>query len=278
LNLRPRDRKDLLKRGLDETAIERNGYKSVPLPTELNDLMKKFEGKDLRGVPGFFRKDGAWRLNIGEWKDKNQTVHSFHQGYLIPVRDVRGRIEGFQIRRANVAGDEPRYIWLSSNEKEDGTSSGAPIHYRNVEQARESGQAILTEGALKADVSARLLNDRHAVIAVAGVSSFSEHFGKRLREQIPELRQVVIAFDADAGRKPEVQKALERLRGTLRDANLDVRELRWAEEKGKGLDDYLHSDPARRIEVKEFLKESLASVGRSYGGTNERRAAAELSM
>jgi Domain of unknown function (DUF3854) len=131
---------------------------------------------------------------------------------------------------------------------------------------------------LKADVSAHLLNDRHAVIAVAGVSSFSEHFGKRLREQIPELRQVVIGFDADAGRKPEVQKALERLRETLRDAGLDVRELRWAEERGKGLDDYLLGDPARRVEVNDFLKESLASVGRSHTRTNERRAAAELGL
>jgi DNA primase len=262
LKLRPRDQNDLLRRGLDDAAIERNGYKSVPLPSELNDLMKKFEGKDLRGIPGFFRKDGTWRLSIGEWKDKNQTVHSFHQGYLIPVRDVRGDIAGFQIRRANVSGDEPRYIWLSSNEKEDGTSSGAPIHYRNVELARKTGQAILTEGSLKADVSGHLLNDKHALIAVAGVSSFPEDFGRRLTSQIPELRQVVIAFDADAERKPEVWKALERLSGTLQKAGLDVRELKWEEGLGKGLDDFLLKDQEHRNEVREFLKDSLASLNR----------------
>lgn len=262
LKLRPRDRADLLRRGLDEVAITRNGYKSVPLPSELNELMEKFEGKDPRGVPGFFRKDGAWRLNIGEWKDKHNTAHSFHQGYLIPVRDVLGCVEGFQIRRANVVVGEPRYIWLSSNEKEEGTSSGAPIHYRNVEQARKSGQAIITEGSLKADVSAHLLNNKHAVIAVAGVSSFPEDFGRRLKSQIPELRQAVIAFDADAGRKPEVGKALERLNDTLREAGLDVRELRWEESQGKGLDDYLLKDPGRRNEVREFLRESLASLDR----------------
>jgi len=278
LNLRPRDRKDFLRRGLDEEAIERNGYKSVPLPSEVNELMEKFEGKDLRGVPGFFRKDGAWRLNIGEWKDKYNTARSFHQGYLIPVRDVQGRIEGFQIRRANVAGDEPRYIWLSSNEKEEGTSSGAPVHYRNVEQARKSGQAIITEGALKADVASHLLNNKYAVIAVAGVSSFPEDFGRRLKSQIPELRQAVIAFDADAVRKPEVRKALERLSETLRDAGLDVRELRWEESQGKGLDDYMLSDQGRRAEIKAFLGEILASIGRSHARTNERQAATGLSM
>jgi len=167
-----------------------------------------------------------------------------------------------QVRRANVAGDEPLYIWLSSNDREEGTSSGAPIHYRNVEQARKSGQAILTEGALKADTSAHLLNDKHAVIAVAGVSSFSEHFGKRLREQIPELRQVVIAFDADAARKPEVRKALERLRGTLQEAGFDVRELKWEESLGKGIDDFLLKDQRHQNEVRAFLRDSLASLNR----------------
>lgn len=278
LNLRPRDRKDLLRRGLAESAIDGNGYKTIPLPSELNDLMEKFEGKGLRGVPGFFRKDGAWRLNIGEWKDKNNTARSFHQGYLIPVRDVQGRIEGFQIRRANVAGDEPRYIWLSSNEKEEGTSSGAPVHYRNVEQARKSGQAIITEGALKADVAAHLLNNKYAVIAVAGVSSFPEDFGRRLKSRIPELRQAVIAFDADAVRKPEVLRALERLSGSLRDAGLEVRELRWEESQGKGLDDYLLRGQGHRTEIEAFLGECLASVGRSHARTNEREAANVLGL
>jgi hypothetical protein len=243
--------------------IERNGYKSVPLPSELNEVMKEFVEKDLRGMPGFFRKDGAWRLNIGEWTVKNQIVHSFHQGYLIPVRNLDGKIEGFQVRRAEVRDeDDPRYIWLSSSNKEAGTSSGAPIHFRNVEQARKTGQAILTEGPLKADVSGHLLNDKHALIAVGGVSSFPEDFGRRLKSQIPELLQVVIAFDADADRKPEVRKALERLSGTLREAGLDVRVLKWKEGLGKGLDDFLLKDQEHRNEVREFLKDSLSSLNR----------------
>ena len=74
------------------------------------------------------------------------------------------------------------------------------MHFRNPERARESGQAILTEGALKGDTAAHLLGDQHCVIALAGVGSFQEDFGRWLREQMPELRQIVIAFDADAPR------------------------------------------------------------------------------
>ncbi|MGH9853110.1 MAG: AAA family ATPase, partial [Blastocatellia bacterium] len=267
LELNRRDLKNLLKRGLDEKTIAQNGYRSVPLPSELSKVMESFKDDDLRGIPGFFRKngkDGAWRLNIGEWTSKKDGVtRSYHQGFLVPVRDIQGRIEGFQVRRVEVRDeDDPRYIWLSSSNKEEGASSRSPIHFRNVEQAQRSGQAIITEGALKADVTSHLLGDRHAFIAVAGVSNFGEDFGRRLREQIPELRQVIIAYDADSARKPKVLQALNRLGETLRGAGLDVRELKWEEKNGKGLDDYLLNDQGARHELGGFLADSLASFDR----------------
>jgi hypothetical protein len=100
------------------------------------------------------------------------------------------------------------------------------------------------------------------VIALAGVSSFHEDFGRWLREQMPELRQIVIAFDADAPRIHEVQQQLERLSRTLSDEGLDVRKLVWNESQGKGLDDYLLKGAEHRIGVGDFLRESLASLNR----------------
>jgi Domain of unknown function (DUF3854) len=91
------------------------------------------------------------------------------------------------------------------------------------------------------------------MIALAGVNSFPDDLGHRLRAQIPELRRVVIAFDADAGRKVEVQQALKRLKESLREAGLDLREMKWEERQGKGLDDYLRTDAGHRREVKAFL-------------------------
>jgi len=260
LNLTERDRKNLVNRGLNEATIERNGYKSVPLPSGVDDVMDHFKDQDLSGIPGFYKDEGKWRLNIGAWRGKDGIEHSFHQGFLIPVRDLQGRIEGFQVRRAKVKNDEPRYIWLSSSSKEEGASSGAPIHFRNPERARESGQAILTEGALKGDTAAHLLGNQHCLIALAGVSNFQEDFGRRLREQMPEVRQIVIAFDADAPRIHEVRQQLERLSKTLSDAGLDVRKLVWNESQGKGLDDYLLKDAEHRNGVGDFLRESLASL------------------
>ena len=234
LDLKDRERINLLERGMSEEATRENNYKSVPSRILADAIAEGLaEYHDLRGVPGFYREEGkdgepgGWRLNVNHW----------HQGLLIPVRDVTGRIEGFQIRRAEVKDDSPRYVWLSSSNKLDGTSSGAPVHFRNVEQMRESGRAIITEGALKGDIIAHYMD--RGVITLQGVSSFREDSGKKLREQIPELQKVSIAFDADYVRNPSVERALGRLTETLTQAGLKVETLQWEESEGKGLDDYL---------------------------------------
>jgi len=234
LDLKDRERINLSERGMSEEAARENNYKSVPSRILADAIAEGLaEYHDLRGVPGFYLEEGddggpgAWRLNVNHW----------HQGLLIPVRDVEGRIEGFQIRRTEAGDDSPRYVWLSSSNKLDGTSSGAPVHFRNVEQMRESGRAIITEGALKGDIIAHYMD--RGVITVQGVSSFKEDFGVKLREQIPELRKVSIAFDADYARNPSVQRSLSRLHDTLMQAGLEVETLQWEEGEGKGLDDYL---------------------------------------
>jgi conjugative relaxase-like TrwC/TraI family protein len=290
LGLNNRDRADLERRGLDRKTMEVKGYRSVPHPQHVGSLMERFKDSDLKGIPGFFTRDEKWRLNIGEWVDRKGVTHSFHKGYLIPVRDDEGRIQGFQIRRAEVHScwvknektgikelkEEPRYIWLSSNEKESGTSSGAPVHHLNVDRIRETGMAVITEGALKADVSSSLLGEQYGFLALAGVNSFPDDFGQRLRVQMPDLKQVVIAFDADADKKVEVQQALNRLKDVLSKAGLDVREVKWEESLGKGLDDYLLKDPSHRDKVRNFLQESLASLNR--GEVSERSRSQDNSI
>jgi hypothetical protein len=45
---------------------------------------------------------------------------------------------------------------------------------------------------------------------------------------------------------------------------LDVRELKWDGKRGKGIDDYLRKDPARREEIETFLKESREAPGHDH--------------
>jgi uncharacterized protein YjiS (DUF1127 family) len=228
-SLREGHRTKLALRGLSDSEIDRLGYVSAPRPDESGVIVESLSKYDLRGVPGFYRKAGRFRLR------------DLGSGVYIPVRDAQRRIRGIQIRRDE---GEPRYIWLSTppDKFKDGASSGAPVHFCRPERIRVTGEALLTEGALKSAVISFFLNC--GVIGVAGVSTFTDDFGKQLREDFPELRHAVIAYDNDWQQKREVRKALFRLQGTLRRAGL-----RWSVRKWpniyKGYDDYLAATSLR---------------------------------
>ncbi len=210
-------------RGLSDTTIAARLYATVPDEARGRRLASALARKfDLTGIPGIYLQDG-WRLNTA------------HKGFYLPCRDARGRIVACQIRRD--AGDDPKYVWLSSRGYAKGASSGAPIHFAKPDLSARTRRAILTEGILKADICAELLDC--CVIGFAGVSSFPADAGAYLREHLPRLAEVAIAYDADFQTKPEVRAALLRLRDALKRAGVRVRAWTWDLSEGKGFDDYL---------------------------------------
>lgn len=227
LSLREGHRAKLLLRGLSDDEINRLGHVSAPRSDEGHDIAECLSKYGLRGVPGFYREGGRWKLREGS-------------GIYIAVRDARRRVRGIQIRRD---GEEaPRYVWLSSNGRPEGSGPGAPVHYCRPERVRATGEALLSEGALKSSIISFFLDC--GVIGVAGVSTFAEDFGERLKADFHGLRHVTICYDNDWHQKREVRKALFRLQGTLRRAGL-----RWSVRKFpdayKGYDDYLAATAAR---------------------------------
>lgn len=79
---------NLLSRGLTNSAIQQNGYRTLAFGKKLRDyvaaqLSARF---DLNGIPGFFYSQGAWRLCA-------------YSGLLVPVRAANGCVQGIQIRR-----------------------------------------------------------------------------------------------------------------------------------------------------------------------------------
>lgn len=222
LTLTGRHGDDLLRRGLHDTFIANNLFASVPGQSKAKIVCAVLTSRfDLSGIPGFFRQGDGWRLAVGNWC----------AGYFVPVRDLAGRIQALQIRRDR--GDS-RYVWLSSKEKLEGTTSGAPVHFAASHRLRQ-GNVIITEGALKADVIAQFTEC--AVIGLAGVNSYKAKFGVALKAA--GVRAVQIAFDADWQKNLAVSKRLERLGPILRDAGLKVSLLDWSLSEGKGLDDVL---------------------------------------
>ena len=219
---------NLLARGLCDTEIARKLYATVPAQPFANalgaELAREF---DLAGVPGFYQDKRQWQINLSDW----------YAGFFVPYRNPQQQIQALQIRRD---GAGLRYIWFSSKDKPSGVSSGAPLHCARSWRVNSTHEAIITEGALKADIIANRLDE--TIIAAAGVDLFPADLGEWLRRELPELQSITIAFDSDWKSKKEVEKALLKLIEKLEAANIEWDVLEW--ENAKGLDDFLLQEAA----------------------------------
>lgn len=118
----------LVARGLDDAEIARNGYVSTPTPEYARYIARALALYDLRGVPGFYRVNGEWRMA------------DYGAGFFVPVRDERLRTVSLQIRRDEAA---PRYLWLSSSGRPEGTTSGSPLHFAKAHLLRARARSDL---------------------------------------------------------------------------------------------------------------------------------------
>lgn len=217
----------LIRRGLSDVTIAKNLYASVPNEVKGTRLARALARVfDLKGVPGFYRQEGSWRLNTG------------YKGYYVPYRDERGCIVGLQIRRDRDA--EPKYLWLSSKDLPEGTPAKACLHFSKPDIAERNGQILITEGALKAERISDFTD--LSVVALAGVTATNpDTFIQRLLRVFPKLKGVKVCFDMDWQDKPEVRSALLRLLRQLKETALEVRGATWDIALGKGYDDYLYT-------------------------------------
>ncbi|MGH2331799.1 DUF3854 domain-containing protein [Thermoanaerobacter mathranii] len=218
LTLEKEHLKNLLKRGLSWEIIALNGYKSLPTDNKIRqEICHQLitEGHVLEGVPGFYT-------------DRNNNWNFvYDKGFLIPVKNVQGKIQGLQIRLDNTRNG--KYKWFSSNGLKNGTSAHAwqGIH------GQPSEIVVITEGPLKADVAHYL--SRLTFVSVPGVTAI-----KGIEVVLKNLgaKRIYIAFDMDLLTNKAVQKAKEKLEKKLIEAGFEVRTKTWSREY-KGIDDYL---------------------------------------
>ena len=166
-------------------------------------------------------------------------------GLLIPIRSVNNKIESWQLKP-----DIPRL-----------NSQGKPLKYETASGARQMldvpqsvvpllGNPLLplwiTEGPKKVD--AGLCHGVGCIVGLQGVFGWrgtNEHGGKVALSDWEQValnrREVVLAFDSDVMRKPEVRAALDRLSNFLGSKGAEVRYLLLPDlaDGGKcGLDDW----------------------------------------
>lgn len=233
LNLDPAHKQDLLRRGLDESAIFKRGYRSVPQDAPLRWKAARFliqRCGSLEGVPGFYLREGR---KGPYWDFLNP------RGYFIPVRDHLGRIQALKVRL-----DSGGYVWFSSEGRPKGSSPGSPPHYTGGR-----GKVCVTEGPLKADVAHHL----------SGGLPFIGTGGVHATKDVPELLRllsasdVLVAFDADQFANQNVRRALQDFLQELKKHGFQARSLSWPQNLGKGIDDVLLRLYKREVTCVTFL-------------------------
>lgn len=219
-------RNNLYKRGLPDKQIAKYRYKSTPNSVArravVTTLLQK--GCTLEGVPGFYKnEDGRWAIKIGKWS----------AGFLIPIWDINGLIQGMQIRLDNpIQNSKTKYIWLSSSDKPHGVSSKSPIHFAGDPYAKT---VYVTEGPLKGTISHCLLD--RTFVCLAGAGNLSG-----LGELMVQLRQngcenIVEAYDMDKLQNEHVYAGACRVHRMASDYGLTSKRLTW-NPNYKGIDDW----------------------------------------
>ncbi len=220
LTLSAEHRENLRERGLSDDRIDQNQYRSMPQTPEGRKLLASLlrgTGHDLQGIPGF-------RTSYGEW------TLSGPNGFLIPVRNKDGLIQGMKIR---LDEGEPgrKYRWLSSRNAPNGTRGYSWTH---VTGNTASKRAYITEGPLKGDVASYLDNDT-LFVCIGGV--FALH---GLKDTLMSLgvTEVVEAMDMDQMTNPQVRRAIQAIRREVQ----SIRGIRYSKyvwnPAYKGIDDY----------------------------------------
>lgn len=230
LSLSDCHRENLKKRGLDDESIEKYMYRSVPI-TGYQNLMNSITQYHIRlnGVPGFYTKDGAWRINLGKYA----------AGIFCPIIDREGYIVAMQIRLDRPM-DGRKFIWLSSDGKENGCSCGSPVHFAGDPLAKT---ILLTEGSMKANVahelSGKLFRTPSSFVAVTGVSQFNSI--KQLFKDLKDYGCEVVydCLDMDKFQNPNVYRALQKIYEIAFSIGLTIKPYRWVTiiGSGKGLVD-----------------------------------------
>lgn len=219
-SLSKRNKEDLMKRGFKPEEIELLGYKTMPSPSDFEQIGNALKGMNLSSeafedIPGtYVTEKGNWWLKV--WKG----------GIVVRYLDVFGRTQMLNVRKnedertVDEDGEkECKYYYISSNGKKKGTQASQVIHYAGkrhkaknglmVLDAPKDGKAYITEGAMKGDLYHSITGK--LVICTPGVNCL-----KALKHEIPYMKklgitEICIAYDMDRVKNIEVLKALQKL-------------------------------------------------------------------
>lgn len=250
--LEPGHKEKLLKRGLDEAAIQWNGYASMPKDLAwiskyreygkiyddegLEQLKGKYDktaslskGRIIAGliVAGEMQKAGISPKGVpGTFKLGKRWCMMYIPGMLIPTRNRNGQIVAVQTRMDK---GPSRYLTLSASGLPYGVAtniSRAHFPLGNAKQP-QTAEVLCTEGPLKADVAVHLYGAPVFIIALHGVNNVRELSAIFRTLAIEGVTKVGNAFDMDKLCNTNVRESSKGLAGIIRKAGLTMYQKCW---------------------------------------------------
>lgn len=224
LQLDDAHREALRSRGLDDSSIDTNGYRTLPAGQRealIDALVRAMDGRSAESVPG--------ASDAGEARSFDATP-----GLLIPVRDLEGRIVALRVR-PDGAPDGSRDAYVSDRRE------GAAAHVPLAARAARGRRLVLVLGELAADVATALSGD--PVAGLPQASSWGLALDLVAAWGVPD---VAVAFGGAARSEPDIATAQVHLVDALRAAGARVSTWVWAS-GWKSLDEHLCA--VRRGEV-----------------------------
>ena len=223
--------REVERRGIPADVARLCGYRTFP--SARGDRIRLCEelaaaGLSLVKVPGFYRlpvkgldkAGGRWCVGGNPWGrrdfyDKETRRRWEVGGLIIPLCDEEGRIVQLKLRSAGRPDDlperfadfwPPKYMVLGSEDRDDGARPPLRAHFTGPPDGGDQpGVLWVTEGEIKADVGAYMLNARFC--GLPGVGQNPElALGYAARAGFREVR---VAMDSED--KQHVQRAIAEL-------------------------------------------------------------------
>lgn len=221
------------KRGLTNEQIAKFGFKSTPPYRLCRPLTERLiqQGYTVQGVPGFYVNDN------GHWTVK---FYERTSGIIIPIYDVSGLLHGLQIRLDHPLKDKndppekegTKYLPLSSSYKNQGVTSGSPIHFVGDPYSRV---IYVTEGALKADIAHALTGRTFiAIIGANNVTGLNDLFSFL---HCNGTEEIIEAADMDKYSNKMVHRGASKIYQLAVKHGMSCRRLTW-NPNYKGIDDW----------------------------------------
>lgn len=251
LRLSEKHREDLHRRGLNDEAIDKNGYLTIPESLPVSDYYQKLYedeggerrrtheiswltakqirfglmiahriirmGLDVSGVPGFFKFGNFWAYWV-------------NPGMMIPTRNIKGQIVIWQVRRDHLTKkDNLRYYTNSCKDLPGHTTSNVSRCHFPIANAPLSPEfpLLLTEGPLKADVACHLYGNPVSFVAIPGIQTTKDLYANIANLKQAGILYICNALDMDRLTNKNVRNGSRKITDYLESQGVEVMNMYW---------------------------------------------------